>query len=181
MKFSDLKPGMIVSFSHGNIRNWQRIHERWVRDDNYQGPESRYIRDLKRYENVPLEVISNRERDLGLPGPLGLATLTVRVLPTDEIVKISNSWFPDENAFTLKTFKENARDVRNARLVGMRQGLDYGSESVISSFLSGEKGNAAQQGDKLREKAGVPFVAPDRKKLSGGKTRRKRRRTTRKH
>ena len=72
----------------------------------------------------------------------------------------------------IEDLKEDARNVRNARLVG----LPYGPESVVASMMSGiPKKNAAQQNDELRNQAEVPFaVQVDRKKLSGGKTRRRR-------
>ena len=73
----------------------------------------------------------------------------------------------------IEDLKEDSRNVRNARLVG----LPYGPESVVASMMSGiPKKNAAQQNDELRNQAEVPFaVQVDRKKLSGGKTRRRRR------
>jgi hypothetical protein len=72
----------------------------------------------------------------------------------------------------IEDLKEDSRNVRNARLVG----LPYGPDAVVASYLSGiDKKNAPQQNDLLREQAGVPFVAPDRKKwMSGRKTRRRR-------
>ena len=72
----------------------------------------------------------------------------------------------------IEDLKEDSRNVRNARLVG----LPYGPESVVASMISGiPKKNAAQQNDELRNQAEVPFaVQVDRKRLSGGKTRRRR-------
>jgi hypothetical protein len=57
-----------------------------------------------------------------------------------------------------------------------RTNLPHGPESIVASYLSGIKGkNAAQQGDILKEQAGVEGPAPNRKGYSGGKTRRHRR------
>lgn len=70
-----------------------------------------------------------------------------------------------------------ARGVRNTRLMGVRKDLPGGPESLIGSFLSGIKGkNAAQQGDILKERAGIAGPAPNRKGFSGGRRGKSRRR-----
>ena len=63
-----------------------------------------------------------------------------------------------------------ARGVRNTRLMAARTNLPGGPESLIASFFSGIKGkNAAQQGDILKERAGIAGPAPNRKGFSGGR------------
>jgi hypothetical protein len=88
--------------------------------------------------------------------------------------------------------KQKAKDVRNTRLMADRVSiptivdgehtytkLPHGPESIIASMLSGiEKKNAAQQGDILKERAGIAGPAPNRKGFSGGRRRTIRRRRT---
>jgi len=63
-----------------------------------------------------------------------------------------------------KIYREKGQGVRNAKLLG----LPHGPESIIASMLSGIEGkNAYQQGDILKEQAGIQGPAPNRKKYSG--------------
>jgi hypothetical protein len=63
-----------------------------------------------------------------------------------------------------KIYREKGQGVRNAQLLG----LPHGPESIIASFSSGIKGkNAYQQGDILKEQAGIQGPHPNRKKFSG--------------
>jgi hypothetical protein len=63
-----------------------------------------------------------------------------------------------------KIYREKGQGVRNAKLLG----LPHGPESIIASFSSGIEGkNAYQQGDILKEQAGIQGPAPNRKKFSG--------------
>ena len=83
-----------------------------------------------------------------------------------------------------KLYKEKSRDVRNAQLTGAITRLPHGPESRIASMLSGIEGkNAYQQGDILKEKAGIQGPSPDRKKYSGRRKtmRRKNLRSSRKN
>jgi hypothetical protein len=86
---------------------------------------------------------------------------------------------------------QKGRDVRNARLMADRVSiptivngehtytkLPHGPESIVASFLSGLPGNAAQQDDDLKKKAGIAGPAPNRKGYSGGRRRKTRRRRT---
>jgi len=77
---------------------------------------------------------------------------------------------------------EKGRGARNAQLTGALTGLPHGPEAIVSSMLTGEKGNAYQQSDKLKKEAGIQGPDPNRKQYSGGKKTRKskKRRTTRK-
>jgi len=77
---------------------------------------------------------------------------------------------------------EKGRGARNAQLTGALTGLPHGPEAIVSSMLTGEKGNAYQQSDKLKKEAGIQGPDPNRKQYSGGKKTRKskKRRSTRK-
>ena len=93
----------------------------------------------------------------------------------------------DKNLFERTLYEEmvgslvqKVRNVRNARLMGTYTNLPHGPESIVASMLSGiEKKNAAQQGDILKERAGIAGPAPSRKGFNGGRTRRRRARKTR--
>jgi hypothetical protein len=75
---------------------------------------------------------------------------------------------------------EKGRGARNAQLTGALTGLPHGPESVVASMLTGEKGNAYQQGDKLKKEAGIQGPDPKRTQYSGRKTFRKKRTQSRK-
>jgi hypothetical protein len=79
-----------------------------------------------------------------------------------------------------KIYREKGQGVRNAKLLG----LPHGPESIIASMLSGIEGkNAYQQGDILKEQAGIQGPHPNRKKFSGRRKtlRRKNLRSSRKN
>jgi hypothetical protein len=83
-----------------------------------------------------------------------------------------------------KIYREKGQGVRNAQLTGAITGLPHGPESRIASMLSGIEGkNAYQQGDILKEKAGIQGPFPNRKKFSGRRKtlRRKNLRSSRKN
>lgn len=171
---------MMISFEHGDPAYYDEVRGPYINNPTYRGAQASYDATLRAYENTPLNVVEIIQSH---HPALGNLPVIVAITPTGQRIRIDRDWFRPDNRDAFKSIPaDRARDVRNARLVGTRKGLDYGSEGVLASFLSGETGNAAQQGDKLREQAGVPFVAPDRKKLSGGKkTRRRRRFHTRKN
>jgi hypothetical protein len=77
---------------------------------------------------------------------------------------------------------EKGRGARNAQYTGALTGLPHGPEAIVSSMLTGEKGNAYQQSDKLKKEAGIQGPDPNRKQYSGGKKTRKskKRKSTRK-
>jgi hypothetical protein len=75
---------------------------------------------------------------------------------------------------------EKGRGARNAQLTGALTGLPHGPESVVASMLTGEKGNAYQQGDKLKKQVGIQGPDPKRTQYSGRKTLRKKRTQIRK-
>ena len=67
-----------------------------------------------------------------------------------------------------KIYREKGQGVRNAQLLGLYKKIPHGPESRIASMLSGiEDKNAYQQGDILKEKAGIQGPPPNRKKFSG--------------
>ena len=75
---------------------------------------------------------------------------------------------------------EKGRGARNAQLTGALTGLPHGPEAIVSSMLTGEKGNAYQQGDKLKKQVGIQGPDPKRTQYSGRKTLRKKRTQIRK-
>jgi hypothetical protein len=65
-------------------------------------------------------------------------------------------------------YREKGQGVRNAQLLGLYKKIPHGVESEIASMLSGIEGkNAYQQGDILKEQAGIQGPHPNRKKFSG--------------
>jgi hypothetical protein len=187
MRFEDVKPGMEVIFDRKSIdlNRWRSINHKseqgW--DIDYQSPIQYYEERYKRYENVPLKVLLiEKHPRYDKPAYMVMEFLK----PDGKIGYISDDFFDptNENSFQLSIVKKG-RDVRNARLMAARMGLPHGPESIIASQLSGLPGNAAQQGDSLKKKAGIQGPAPDRRGFSGGKTRKgrksKKTRRTRKH
>ena len=186
MKFSDLKPGMEVIFDRKSIdlNRWRSInhksYQRW--DVDYQSPIQYYEERYKRYENVPLKVLSiDKIPRYDRPGNMVMKFLK----PDGKTEYISDDFFDptNENSFQLSIVKK-ARDVRNTRLMAARMGLPHGPESIVARFFSDLPGNAAEQNDRLRKEVDSAYVPPDgRQRMSGGKTRRgrKNRRRTRKH
>ena len=69
--------------------------------------------------------------------------------------------------------KEMGRNVRNAKLFGAITGLAHGPESLIARHLTGLPGNAYQQENELKRKAGIQGADPKTTQYSGRKTRRR--------
>jgi hypothetical protein len=115
------------------------------------------------------------------PCPEALTTPASYVFANCPKLKIQPN--PDETCCQFfERFKllEKGRGARNAQLTGALTGLPHGPEAIVSSMLTGEKGNAYQQGDKLKEQAGIQGPPPNRKQYSGRKTFRKKRTQIRK-
>ena len=124
-----------------------------------------------------LSAIRNPIERVPLPFPPGIRKFKMRDVFAD-----TNLYLPDVTLGKYPQALENlqkARDVRNARLMGEYSGLPHGPESIVASFVSGLPGNAAQQGDLLKKRAGIAGPAPNRKGYSGGRRRTIRRRRTR--
>jgi hypothetical protein len=201
VKYSDLKPGMIVVFnrSSADFDRFTRFITTHPSDAVNRDPEWWYRGALKKYENVPLRIEWNevaRYLNSDRTGQHLLARnpnsdgtsrrVRARTVVGNIPVYLEEQWFDtdNENAFTPPIpNKKEGRDIRNTRLMAARMGLPHGPESIIASQLSGLPGNAAQQNDDIKKKAGIQGPAPDRRGFSGGKTKknRKRRRHTRKH
>ena len=190
VKYSELKPGMVVTFDRSSIDidKWRRLKERTIRNPNYTNAEDWYKLRLERFENVPILIEGYKPVDVGdYWGSKIVQKLKARTLLDYETVNLDEEWFDLDNKNAFKsTIEEKGRDVRNTRLMAARMGLSHGPESIVSSFVSGiDNKNAAQQNDMLRQKIDSSYVPPDRKRMSGGKTRKgrksKKTRRTRKH
>jgi hypothetical protein len=186
VKYSDLKPGMIVTFDRSSvdINRWRDLKEMQIRNPNYTNAEDWYRRTLGKFENVPIKIVGYRSVEYH-----GTITqkLEARTVERNILVNLDEAWFDPNNVNALKAdIEEKGRDVRNTRLMAARMGLPHGAEAIIASKLSGiDKKNAAQQNDMLRQKVDSSYIPPDRKGMSGGKTRKgrkgKKTRRTRKH
>ena len=65
-------------------------------------------------------------------------------------------------------YRELSRDVRNARYLGAITGMPHAFDTKVAEALTGIPGkNAPQQGDILKEKAGIPGAHPRRNQYSG--------------
>lgn len=193
VKYSQLKPGMVVTFDRSSvdIDKWRRLKQRSIRSPNYTNAEDWYKRTIGRLENVPI-IIKGYQRVQhdgdGYTGAPITYTEHLKVETLDGSIKsyLDEEWFDLDNKNAFKaTVEEKGRDVRNTRLMAARMGLAHGPESIIASQLSDLPGNAAEQNDSLRQQVDSSYVPPDRKRMSGGKTRRGRKskkiRRTRKH
>jgi hypothetical protein len=163
-----------------------------MRSPNYTNAEDWYRRTLGRFENVPIKIRGYRRIQHDGDGYTGsdityTQELDGRTVNGDIRVDLDEAWFDPNNVNALKAdIEEKGRDVRNTRLMAARMGLPHGAEAIIASQLSGiDKKNAAQQNDMLRQKVDSSYIPPDRKGMSGGKTRKgrkgKKTRRTRKH
>ena len=118
--------------------------------------------------------------------PIGDPSLTIELIYLDNNVSrfLPTTIFrrpSSESEFfvDLKRIKEMGKNVRNAELTGAITGLPHGVESLIARDLTGLPGNAYQQGDFLKKKAGIQGADPKRTQYSGRKTRRRRSKRTR--
>ena len=118
--------------------------------------------------------------------PIGDPLLTIELIYLDNNVTrfLPSTIFrrpSSESEFfvDLKRIKEMGKNVRNAELTGAITGLPHGVESLIARDLTGLPGNAYQQGDYLKKKAGIQGADPKRNQYSGRKTRRRRSKRTR--
>ena len=112
--------------------------------------------------------------------PIGDPLLTIELIYLDNNVTrfLPSTIFrrpSSESEFfvDLKRIKEMGKNVRNAELTGAITGLPHGVESLIARDLTGLPGNAYQQGDYLKKKAGIQGADPKRNQYSGRKTRRR--------
>jgi hypothetical protein len=154
-------------------------------------PEGVIVLDISRNpELITLPVLPEGLRALNCRDNPNLTTITV---PCPEGIKDNPADYIFKNCPKLKIqpnpnepcgefferFKllEKGRGVRNAQLIGALTGLPHGPESVVARMLTGEKGNAYQQGDELKKKAGIQGPDPKRTQYSGRKTLRKKRKS----
>jgi hypothetical protein len=187
--YYDLKPGMVVTFDRSSIDfdKWRTFMEPKIRNPNYTNAEDWYKRTIGKYENVPIKIKGYKPVDIGDALREIVQILIARTVVGNKTLYLDEEWFDLDNTNAFKSaIEEKGRDVRNTRLMAARMGLPHGPESIVSSFVSGiDSKNAAQQNDMLRQKIDSSYVPPDRKRMSGGKTRRgrksKKTRRTRKH
>ena len=71
--------------------------------------------------------------------------------------------------------KEMGRNVRNSKLLGAYLNLPHGVESIVARNFTNLPGNAYQQENELKRKAGIQGADPKTTQYSGRKTRRRRR------
>ena len=194
VKYSELSRGMVVTFDRSSvdIDRWRRLKEMSIRTPNYTNAEDWYTRTIGKLENVPIKIKGydsvQHDGDGYAGGPITY-TRHLEVETLDGRIKryLDEEWFDPNNKNAFKSaIQEKGRDVRNTRLMAARMGLSHGPESIVSSFVSGiDNKNAAQQNDILKQKIDSSYVPPDRKRMSGGKTRKRRKskktRRTRKH
>ena len=97
MKFSDLRPGMVVKFDHHDADNWAAFHEDLIRTPHYQGPENWFVSNYRKYEGIPLTVKSVRTTNLH-----GYQWQSLNAYSKEGTTSLSEHWFRpnDERAFT---------------------------------------------------------------------------------
>ena len=117
MKFSDVRPGMTVMFNTHDANRWAAFHEQFVRNPNYVDAEHWYGRMYKRFENVPLKVISLKivPGDSEYPGPDTYTAMRVKT-PDGTTSSLSEHWFrgTDEDAFKQLNSAELREQIRMA-------------------------------------------------------------------
>jgi hypothetical protein len=96
MKFSDLRPGMVVKFDHHDADNWAAFHEDLMRSPNYHGPANWFASNYRKYEGIPLTVKSIRT-----VSPHGYQYQVLNAYVPQGKATLSEHWFQpdDENAF----------------------------------------------------------------------------------
>lgn len=110
MRFSDLKPGMVVSFKHGNVESWASFHDQLIRNPNYEGPQPYYETHVKRHENKPIIVREIKTITTGdlQPGPSYRQLVGVRT-DTGNYVYISEKWFLPEDTDAFQDVKPSSQ------------------------------------------------------------------------
>lgn len=187
VKYSELKPGMTVSVEKVDMNRWQDTLGGDLLINPALTPQIWYNRYYKKFIGVPIEIVARerKTRPHHANNPNPYEVLRVKTIRGEEGSLPEYLFNPRDNDAFKDLTLDRGRDVRNTRLMAARMGLPHGPESIIASQLSGLPGNAAQQGDSLKKKAGIQGPAPDRRGFSGGKTRKgrksKKTRRTRKH
>jgi len=160
LRFSDLRPGMMVMFKRGDPIRWNTLtHVRSHFDDDEAA--AFYEKHYKRYENVPFKVeeVSRSPEPHRIRGMVHSPTVYTKWLvgkTPNKLFGMDEYWFPDTpDAFiNIGRLKGKAGDVLSTRALGMLKELPEGPESVIASYLSGiDKKSTIQQQAQLRETA----------------------------
>lgn len=187
VKYSELKPGMVVSVVNVDMERWQDTLGGDLIINPNLTPQIWYNRYYKKFIGVPIKIVAREKktRPHHANNPTPYEVLHVKNATGEEGYLPEYLFNPrDNDAFKIRL--DRGRDVRNTRLMAARMGLPHGPESIIASQLSGLPGNAAEQNDQLAKEDGmISGPAPDRRGFSGGKTRKgrksKKTRRTRKH
>ena len=115
MKFSDVKPGMLVRINHAEPSLWEKFHLQWLRNPNYKGADALYEKNYKKYETTPIKVTEvKRYVPEDLPYDAGYMAVIGKNLEGRE-VRISTHWFPkdDNTAFVAQNYGKRPRDSDN--------------------------------------------------------------------
>lgn len=114
MRFSDLEPGIEVTFNESSIdkERWRKLNEASMSSNSrYQNIDQWYNFRYKQYENVPIKIVtlapaggrSQNNRPMMLTGTTKLGD-----------IQISESWFDPKNDYAFKrvvpTQSEELRD-----------------------------------------------------------------------
>jgi hypothetical protein len=111
MKFSDVRPGMLVAFDQHNSRRWASFHEDLIRSPNYHGPENWFITNFSKFEGIPLRVTQVATVNFH-----GSTWQVIRASSSQGIASLSEYWFDedDEGAFREIVNKKLMEQIRTA-------------------------------------------------------------------
>ena len=164
MKFSDLEPGIEVTFNESSIdkEKWRKLNEASMSSNSrYQNVEQWYNFRYKQYENVPITITSIAPAG-GRSQDNRLMMLSGRTKLGD--IQISESWFDMKNEYAFKrvvpTQSEELRDeikknpAKVAKNVAMGElkatpgAVDY--NKAEQSFGKGRKTRRGRKSKKTR-------------------------------
>lgn len=97
MKFSDLRPGMVVKFDHHDTDNWEAFHEPLMRSPNYHGAQGWFDQYFRKFQGIPLTVKGIRTANVH-----GYQWQVLNAYSSEGTASLSEHWFQpnDEGAFT---------------------------------------------------------------------------------
>jgi hypothetical protein len=167
MKFSDVKPGMTVAINNHDAERWESFHEQFMRNPRYDGGEVWYNRLYKRYETTPITVTKVGTAPGNADDYAGLGSPTYKQFNGKTkfgVTSISEHWFDpsDENAL---------RQVFPEMLESIKMAPAKRNKDIVMGELKALPG--ASDYNKAEGRFG--------KEGGRRKTRRRNRRTTRKH
>ena len=169
MRFSDLEPGIVVTFNESSIdkERWRKLNEASMSSNSrYQNIDQWYNFRYKQYENIPI-TITRIARAGGRPQdnrPMMLSGTT-----TIGDIQISESWFDPKNDYAFKrvvpTQSEELRDEIKKNPAKVAKNVAMGELKAVPGAVDYNKTEES-------------FGKGRRKSRRGRKNRR---RTTRKH